>query len=120
MKKGSISLHSRTFTVFSFGAFPWASEERLLRLRHDRAREVVLKDRVVPGWHGPVQEWQDVAKDVGRVGGAQDDSGAVDSKEIELTDSTAFSFSRYSIWASGPLWLLHPGRISNLCAADCD
>ena len=51
---GSVSLRDR--------------EKRLLRLRHHRAREVVLVDRVVLGRHGPVQEWHDVAKDVRRVG----------------------------------------------------
>src|SRR5262245_3674373 len=53
-------------------------------LRHHRAREVVLVDRVVFGRHGPVQEWHDVAKDLRRVGVAQDDGGAVDSKEVEF------------------------------------
>src|SRR3954463_10013132 len=35
-------------------------EERLLRLRSHRAREVVLGDGVVFGRHGRVQQWHDV------------------------------------------------------------
>ena len=42
-------------------------EERLLRLRHHRAREVVLVDRVVLGRHDPLQQWHDVAKNARRV-----------------------------------------------------
>ena len=52
-------------------------EERLLRLRHHRAREVVLVDRVVLGRHGPVQQWHDVAKDARRVGVAENHGGTV-------------------------------------------
>src|ERR1022692_1641182 len=60
---GSVALHDR--------------EERLLRLRHHRAREVILVDRVVFGRHGPVQQWHNVAKDAGRVGVAENDGGTV-------------------------------------------
>src|ERR1019366_8087652 len=59
-------------------------EERLLRLRHRRAREVVPVDRVVLGRHGPVQQWHDVAKDARRVGVAENDGRTVQSKEVEL------------------------------------
>src|SRR5579862_6376670 len=59
-------------------------EERLLRLRHHRAREVVFVDRVVLGRHGPVQQWHDIAKDARRVGVANNDCGTVHSKEVEL------------------------------------
>src|ERR1017187_3484288 len=52
-------------------------EERLLRLRHHRTREVILVDRVVFGRHGPVQQWHNVAKDAGRVGVAGNDGGTV-------------------------------------------
>src|SRR5436305_3997707 len=37
-------------------------EERLLRLSHHRAREVVLVDGAVFGRHGRVQQWHDIAK----------------------------------------------------------
>ena len=59
-------------------------KERLLRLRHQRAREVVLVDRVVLGRHGPVQQWHDVAKNARRVGIAENDGGTVHPKEVEL------------------------------------
>jgi hypothetical protein len=61
-------------------------EERLLRLRHHRAREVVLVDRVVLGRHGPVQQWHDVAKDARRVGVAENDGGTVQSQEVVSVD----------------------------------
>src|ERR1700680_2600609 len=59
-------------------------KERLLRLRHHRAREVVLVDRVVLGWTGPVQQWHDIAKVARRVGIAENDARTVHAKEIEL------------------------------------
>src|SRR3984957_12035896 len=46
-------------------------EELLLRPRHHCAREVALVDRVVPGRHGPVQQWHDVAENPRRVGVAE-------------------------------------------------
>src|SRR6266567_5323202 len=59
-------------------------EERLLRLRHHRAREVVLVDRVILGRHGPVQEWHEVVKNARRIGVDEDDGRTVDSQEVEL------------------------------------
>src|SRR5215471_12961605 len=50
-------------------------EERLLRLRHHRAREVIFMDGVVFGRHGPVQQRHDVPQDAGRVGVAENDGG---------------------------------------------
>src|SRR6202162_2905522 len=78
-------------------------EERLLRLRHHRAREVVLVDRVVLGRHGPVQQWNDVAKDAGRVGVAENDGGTVHSKEVELNGLDSL------LLLADDLRVLHPG-----------
>jgi hypothetical protein len=103
-KKGSISWYSRIFTVASLGALPYAiREERLLRLRHHRACEVVLVDRVVFGRHGPVQQWQDVAKDARRVGVAKNDGGPVHSKEVELDGLDSL------LLLADDLRVLHPG-----------
>jgi hypothetical protein len=56
-------------------------EERLLRLPHHRARDVVLVDRVVLGRHDPVQQWHNIAKDARRVGVAQNHGGADQDSE---------------------------------------
>src|SRR5579885_169049 len=59
-------------------------EVRLLRLRHHRASEVVLVDRVILRRHRPVQEWHDVPKDARRVGVAENNGGPVHTKEVEV------------------------------------
>src|ERR1700693_4064635 len=78
-------------------------EERLLRLRHHRARDVVLVDRVVFGRHGPVQQWQDVAKDARRVGVAENDGGTVQPEEVELDGLDSL------LLLADDLRVLHPG-----------
>src|SRR5689334_3434327 len=79
-------------------------EERLLRLPHHRAREVVLVDGVVFGRHGPVQQWRDVAKDARRVGVAENDSGTVHAKKVELDGLDSL------LLLADDLRVLHPGR----------
>src|SRR5450631_282663 len=78
-------------------------EERLLRLSHHRAREVILVDGVVFGRHGPVQQWHDVAKDARRVGVAENDGGAVHAKEVELNGLDSL------LLLADDLRVLHPG-----------
>src|SRR5262245_2256300 len=79
-------------------------EERLFRLRHHRAREVVLVDGMVFGRHGPVQQWHDVAKDARRVGVAENDGGTVHAKEVELDglDSLLLLADDLRVLHSGP------------------
>src|ERR1035441_5944280 len=59
-------------------------QELLLRLRHHRARQIVLVDGMVFGRHVPVQQWHDVVKDARRVGVAENHGGTVHAKEVEL------------------------------------
>jgi hypothetical protein len=54
MKKGSMSLYSRIFTVAPSGAFPCAFARNAFSDAPPSAREVVLVDRVILGRHGPV------------------------------------------------------------------
>src|SRR5215475_3425255 len=79
-------------------------EERLFRLRHHRAREVILVDGVVFGRYGPVQQWHDVAKDARRVGVAENDGGTVHPKEVELDglDSLLLLADNLRVLHSGP------------------
>jgi hypothetical protein len=68
-----MSLYSRIFTVASMGALFCAIARNARSDRATIAREVVLVDRVVPGRHGPVQQWRDIAKGARRVGVAEND-----------------------------------------------
>src|SRR5664279_755076 len=79
-------------------------QELLLRLRHHRARQIVLVDGVVFGRHGPVQQWHDVVKDARRVGVAENDGGTVHAKEVELDGLDSL------LLLADDLRVLHPGR----------
>jgi len=66
-------------------------------------------DRVVLGWHGPMQQWHGVAKYAWRVGLAENDGGTVHAKEVEFDGLDSL------LLLANDLRALHPGLGVRAC-----